>query len=103
MACRSGARCLAAPGGREENTLDLADGLHIRCGRRNRLPGILILVRDGKGQKDRVTLLPATVKADIASPDYSRIPDSTLTRALSHRGRGAHFLIPSPRCGRGTG
>jgi len=25
-----------------------------------------ILVRDGKGQKDRVTLLPATVKADLA-------------------------------------
>ena len=30
------------------------------------------------------------------NPDYSRTPSNTLTRALSHRGRGAHFWIPSP-------
>jgi len=36
-------------------------------------------------------------------PRYSRIPDITLTHVLSHRGRGAHLAVPSPRCGRGTG
>ena len=37
------------------------------------------------------------------NPDYARIPDPTLTRALSLRGRGAELFTPSPLCGRGTG
>ena len=37
------------------------------------------------------------------SPDYSRIPDTTLTPALSHRGRGTQLCSPLPRAGEGQG
>jgi integrase len=76
-------------------------GLRLREGARLRVQDVdfaanLIVVRDGKGAKDRVTMLPAAVKADLAR--HLEEGFATSTSAIS-RPAPAGSSCPTPSDG----
>ena len=62
-----------------------------------------ITIRDGKGPKDRVTMLPASLKADLR--EHLKMVKGLVTESLCHfrvRSNGSGDPSPGLLCGRGV-